>query len=279
MIPVPGNIASQVAQALTEDVGTGDLTAHLLPQDVCSTARIVTRQNMVLAGSPWVNAVFHSLDPEIKIVWHHHEGDHIVAHDVLCTLEGPVAALLTGERTALNFLQTLSATATITAHYVAAVAGTKARILDTRKSLPGLRLAQKYAVRCGGGDNHRMGLYDAILIKENHIHACGDIYTAMRTAREAAAGRDLMIEIEVESLDEFRAALEAKAQYILLDNFSLAELNIAVEQNAGRAQLEASGGIKLDNVATIAATGVDRISIGSLTKDIMAIDLSMRLDD
>jgi len=266
-----------VAAALAEDVGGGDLTAALIDQDTVVGATIIARESLVLAGYPWATEVFRQLDESIQVDWYIEDGQRADAGDVICKLVGPARALLTGERTALNFLQTLSGTATVTAEYVAAVAGTGARVLDTRKTLPGLRLAQKYAVRCGGGHNHRSGLFDAILIKENHIKSAGGITAALRQAQAAAA--DVLVEVEVESLDELREALDAGAGRILLDNFSLDDLREAVAINAGYgflgAELEASGNVGLDTIRAIAETGVDYISTGAITKNVRAIDLSM----
>jgi nicotinate-nucleotide pyrophosphorylase (carboxylating) len=273
-------IQRNAGEALAEDVAGGDLTATLLPEAATARASIVTRDAMVLAGRPWVDEVYRQLDPAVRIEWRAADGDALAAGAVLCRLEGPARALLTGERTALNFLQLLSGTATATARYVAAVAGTNARILDTRKTIPGLRLAQKYAVRCGGGVNHRIGLFDAILIKENHILAAGGIEGAIREARAKHAG--VPVEIEVESLDELRSALAAKADRLLLDNFGLEDLRRAVQINRADgnppATLEASGGLTLESIADVAATGVDFISVGALTKHVTAVDLSMRVD-
>ena len=272
-------IRRNVTDALAEDIGGGDLTSALVDADAVSGASVVARNTCVLAGRPWADEVFRRLDENIVIDWYLADGDPAEAGDVVCKLVGPARALLTGERSALNFLQTLSATATTTARYVAAVEGTGARILDTRKTLPGLRAAQKYAVRCGGGENHRTGLFDAILIKENHVKAAGGIRAALTRAREA--GADVPVEIEVESHDELLEALDAGATRILLDNFSVASLRQAVETNAGygyaRAELEASGNVTLETVRGIAETGVDFISIGALTKNVAAIDLSMQL--
>lgn len=273
-------IRKNVADALLEDVGGGDLTGSLLPESAGAEATIVTRERMVLAGRPWVDEVYRQLDPAVRIDWRVADGDHLEAGATLCRLEGPARALLTGERTALNFLQLLSGTATVVARYVSAVARTNARILDTRKTVPGLRLAQKYAVRCGGGINHRLGLFDAILIKENHILAAGGIEAAIRQARARHA--QVPVEIEVESIDELRAALAAQSDRLLLDNFSVADLRRAVEINRAEgkppAKLEASGGLTLDGIAEVAATGVDFISVGALTKHVAAVDLSMRID-
>ena len=273
-------IQKNVADALAEDVGGGDLTASLVPETSNASASIFARENAVMAGRPWVDEVYAQLDPDIRIEWQQDDGDRIDENTVLCEIEGPARAVLTGERTALNFLQTLSATATATACYVAALKGTDTRVLDTRKTVPGLRLAQKYAVRCGGGVNHRIGLFDAILIKENHILSAGSISNAISAAFESAA--DVMIEIEVESLDELREALEAGAKRLLLDNFSIDDLRAAVDINretgAPLAELEASGGLTLDQLRQVAETGVDYISVGAISKNIRAIDLSMRFD-
>ena len=274
------SIQKSVADALAEDIGAGDLTAALVPRDGQVSASIFARENAVMAGRPWVDAVYAQLDPDVRIQWQQNDGDRIAENSVLCKVEGPARSILSGERTALNFLQMLSATATLTAGYVAAVKGTDAKILDTRKTIPGLRLAQKYAVRCGGGVNHRIGLFDAILIKENHILSAGSITAAMKAANASAHGA--MIEIEVESLDEFQEALQAGAKRLLLDNFNLNELRSAVEINRARAapaaELEASGGLTLDHLRQVADTGVDFISVGAITKNIRAIDLSMRFD-
>ncbi len=273
-------IQKNVADALAEDVGSGDLTASLVPETSNASASIFARENAVMAGRPWVDEVYAQLNPDIRIEWQQDDGDRIDENTVLCEIEGPARAVLTGERTALNFLQTLSATATATACYVAALKGTDTRVLDTRKTVPGLRLAQKYAVRCGGGINHRIGLFDAILIKENHILSAGSISNAISAAFESAA--DVMIEIEVESLDELREALEAGAKRLLLDNFSIDDLRAAVDINretgAPLAELEASGGLTLDQLRQVAETGVDYISVGAISKNIRAIDLSMRFD-
>ena len=266
-----------VAAALAEDIGDGDLTAALIDEDEVAGATIVAREALVLAGHPWATEVFRQLDERIQTDWYIEDGQRAEADDVICKLVGPARALLTGERTALNFLQTLSGTATLTARYVAAVAGTRARVLDTRKTLPGLRQAQKYAVRCGGADNHRAGLYDAILIKENHVRSGGSITEALRRAQ--AAKDDVLVEVEVESLDELREALDAGAARILLDNFSLDDLREAVSINSGygyvAAELEASGNVGLDTIRDIAETGVDYISTGAITKNVRAADLSM----
>jgi nicotinate-nucleotide pyrophosphorylase (carboxylating) len=267
-----------VAAALEEDVGTGDLTAALIAPGATARATVIARNDTVLAGGPWFEAVFRRLDPSATIAWHHRDGDLVAAGSAVCELAGNARALLTGERTALNFLQTLSAVATRTRRYVDAVRGTRARIVDTRKTLPGLRIAQKYAVRVGGGHNHRTGLYDGILIKENHIAAAGGVSQALRAA-QAAAPAGVWIQVEVETLAQLAEALAAGAKMILLDNMDPATMREAVRTAAGRAELEASGGVTLDTVRAVAETGVDRISIGSLTKDIEAADLSLRFRD
>jgi len=271
---LPNDITDTVRRALAEDVGSGDLTASLVP-DTATRAELVTREDAVLCGSAWVDDVFRQLDTRVRITWLKHDGERIAATSVIARLEGPARALLTGERCALNFLQTLSGTATLVARYVDALRGTHATLLDTRKTIPGLRRAQKYAVTCGGGQNHRLGLYDAVLIKENHIAAAGSVAAALAHARTAVTAA-IPVEIEVENLDQLREALSAGATRLLLDNFDLAQLAAAVRETAGRAALEASGGITLDNIRAIAETGVDFISVGSLTKHLRAIDLSLR---
>ena len=271
-------IERNVSAALEEDVSTGDLTAGLIAAAEIATARIITRADITVCGTAWADACFRRLDASMKIEWSCADGTPLEAGQTLCTLSGSARALLTGERTALNFLQLLSGIATTTRRYVDAVEGTRAKILDTRKTLPGLRVAQKYAVLSGGGTNHRMGLYDAILIKENHIAAAGGVAAAMKTAL-AAAPPGVWIQVEVETLDQLQIALDAGAGLILLDNMDTAQMRAAVAYTAGRAELEASGGITLDNVRQIAETGVDRISIGSLTKDVRAADLSMRFNE
>jgi nicotinate-nucleotide pyrophosphorylase (carboxylating) len=271
------SIGPGVAAALAEDVGAGDLTASLIDADVIAGAQIVAREALVVCGEAWVNEVFRQVDENIVIDWYIGDGGRAENGDVICKLVGSAPALLTGERTALNFLQTLSSTATTTARYVKAVEGTEARILDTRKTIPGLRLAQKYAVTCGGGMNHRVGLFDAILIKENHVKSAGGISAALKAAADRHS--DVLIEVEVENHDELVEALDAGAARILLDNFSLDELQRAVETNRGygyvAAELEASGNVTLETVREIAATGVDYISTGALTKNVRAADLSM----
>ncbi len=271
------SIGPVVAAALAEDVGAGDLTASLVDADVVVGAQIIARQPLVLCGEAWVDEVFRQVDAGIVVDWYVGDGGRAGTGDVICKLVGPARSLLTGERTALNFLQTLSATATTTAAYVAAIDGTNARVLDTRKTIPGLRLAQKYAVTCGGGHNHRVGLFDAILIKENHIKSAGSITAALQAA--ADGHDDVLIEVEVENLDELHEALDAGAARILLDNFSLEDLATAVEINRGygivAAELEASGNVTLETIRAIAETGVDYISTGAITKNIEAVDLSM----
>ncbi|MDQ3797052.1 MAG: carboxylating nicotinate-nucleotide diphosphorylase [Pseudomonadota bacterium] len=271
----PQEIASTVARALAEDVGSGDLSAALISAETQVCARVFSRQPTIIAGRPWFDEVFRQLDANVVVEWQAQEGQAVAAGKTLCHLRGPARALLTGERTALNFLQMLSATATKARCYVEAVKGTGAVILDTRKTVPGLRAAQKYAVTCGAASNHRMGLFDVILIKENHIAAAGSLTHVVRTARQQHP--DINIEVEVEGVAQFEEALAAGADMILLDNFALADLKVAVEINNHRARLEASGGVTLRNVRAIAETGVDYISVGALTKDIHAIDLSMRI--
>jgi nicotinate-nucleotide pyrophosphorylase (carboxylating) len=275
---LPSDLAEQVGRALREDVGPGDITAGLIAAQVHAQARVVCREAALLCGSAWFNETFRQLDPSIEIRWHFHDGEQLAAGSVLCELKGNARVLLTGERTALNFLQLLSGTATTTQRYVAAVSGTGCRILDTRKTVPGLRSAQKYAVRCGGGSNHRLGLYDMVLIKENHIAAAGSIAAAVAAARSEAPG--VRVEVEAETLEQVRQALAASADIIMLDNFSLEQLREAVALNRSHThpvQLECSGGITLESLRSSAETGVDYISVGSLTKHVNAIDLSMRI--
>ena len=267
-------IREDVGRALAEDIGTGDVTARLVPASEKAHARVVTREAAVLSGTAWFEECFHQIDREVDIRWNARDGDRLASGQVVCEIDGRARSLLTAERSSLNFLQTLSAVATKTRAFVDAVAGTKAAILDTRKTLPGLRYALKYAVRCGGGTNHRMGLHDGVLIKENHIASAGGIGPALAQARKVAP--DVPAEIEVETIAQLKEAIAAGAKLILLDNFDLAGFREAVRVTAGRAALEASGGINLETVRAIAETGVDRISIGSLTKDIRAVDLSMR---
>ncbi|SFX23310.1 carboxylating nicotinate-nucleotide diphosphorylase [Marinospirillum alkaliphilum] len=269
------SIEQQVRLALQEDVGSGDITAQLIPAERNSKARVITRQSGVFCGTAWVQEVFRQLDPGVKVELQVEDGQRLTPDQTLFTLEGSARALLTGERTALNFVQTLSATASRCREYVDLVAHTSVQLLDTRKTLPGLRLAQKYAITCGGGHNHRIGLYDAFLIKENHILAAGGIKAAVTAAHRIAPGRP--VEVEVENLDELQQALDAGADWIMLDEFSMTDTQTAVQINAGRARLEASGGITRDNLVAVAETGVDCISLGTLTKDIQSLDLSMRL--
>ncbi|MEK7758274.1 MAG: carboxylating nicotinate-nucleotide diphosphorylase [Pseudomonadota bacterium] len=271
---LPTDIDDDVRRALAEDVGSGDLTAPLVP-DALARAELVTREDAVLCGTAWVDEVFRQLDTRVRVAWLKHDGERVAAGSVIARLDGPARALLSGERCALNFLQTLSGTATLAARYIDALRGTRAKVLDTRKTIPGLRRAQKYAVTCGGGLNHRLGLYDAVLIKENHIAAAGSVTAALAQAR-AAVATDVPVEIEVDNLDQLREALSASATRILLDNFDLERLTAAVRETAGRATLEASGGVTLENIRAIAETGVDFISVGSLTKHLRAIDLSLR---
>ncbi|WP_308725486.1 carboxylating nicotinate-nucleotide diphosphorylase [Metapseudomonas otitidis] len=268
-------IEANVRRALTEDIGSGDITAQLIPEERLAHATVITRESAVIAGTAWVDAVFRQLDPRVAVHWQVADGDRVQPNQPLFHLEGPARALLSGERSALNFLQCLSGVATRVAHYVDLVKGTSVKLLDTRKTLPGLRLAQKYAVTCGGGHNHRIGLYDAFLIKENHIAACGGITQAINAAHRIAPGKP--VEVEVENLDELQQALNAGADIIMLDELSLDDMRTAVTLTAGRAKLEASGGINDTTLRTIAETGVDYISIGTLTKDVRAVDLSMRL--
>ncbi len=268
---------ADVARALAEDVGTGDLTAALIDSARQARAYVLARESAVLCGGAWVEAAFRQLDPQAALVWHVQDGERCEANQVVFEVQGQARALLSAERTALNFLQLLSAVASKTANYVAVIAGTQAQIVDTRKTLPGLRLAQKYAVLTGGGNNHRVGLYDAVLIKENHIAAAGGIAQVLQQAALIAAQADF-IEIEVENLDQLAQALQAGARMVLLDNMDLPTLKEAVRINAGRAILEISGGVTLECLRALAETGVDRISIGTLTKDVQAIDFSMRID-
>ena len=278
-IELPKDLPDLVRAALREDVGSGDLTAALVPQSQSAHGRVIAREAGVIAGVRWVEETFRQLDPAVRIAWRVRDGDHAPADGVVFEIEGPARAVLTGERTALNFLQLLSGTATAARRFVDAVAGTNCRILDTRKTLPGLRTAQKYAVRCGGADNHRMGLYDMVLIKENHIAASGSIGAAVAAARRLSPG--IGVEVEVETLAELEEALTAMPDIVMLDEFSLDDLRTAVRANAAHAhpaKLEASGGVTLENVRAIAETGVDYVSIGSITKHVRALDLSLRLD-
>lgn len=274
-LQLAAEVQRNVLAALVEDIGGGDLTALLTSATRRSRGTVVSREDAVLAGTAWFDACFHRLDPLAAIRWRARDGERIAAGQTLCEIEARTRALLTAERAALNFLQLLSATASTTRLYVDAIAGTDARIVDTRKTLPGLRLAQKYAVTCGGGSNHRLGLYDGILVKENHIMAAGGITAALEQAR--AIGRDdVFIQIEVETMEQLAEALDADARMILLDNMDLAQMRQAVGLTAGRAELEASGNVSLETVRAIAETGVDRISVGGLTKNVRAIDLSLR---
>jgi nicotinate-nucleotide pyrophosphorylase (carboxylating) len=276
---LPADLESQVEAALREDVGSGDVTAPLVPEAQQVHGSVVTREDAVLCGRAWAAETFRRLDPRVQLNWYAADGDRLAARQVVFAIAGPARPVLTGERTALNFLQLLSATATATRRFVDAVAGTACRILDTRKTLPGLRSAQKYAVRCGGGDNHRMGLYDRVLIKENHIAAAGSIGGAIAAARRTARG--VTVEVEVESLAELEEALNAHPDVILLDEFSLPDLEAAVALNRAhkaKALLEASGSVSLATVRAIAETGVDYVSVGGLTKHVQAVDLSMRLE-
>ena len=271
---LPDNIAFSVQQALKEDIGTGDVTADLIAEDSQSEATVICREDAVLSGCAWFDEVFKQVDPSVNVEWHFKDGDNVPANAILCNLSGSSRSLLTGERTSLNFVQTLSATATATHQFVKLIKGTKADILDTRKTLPGLRLAQKYAVTCGGGANHRVGLYDMILIKENHIMAAGSITKAIANARSLHPS--IKIEVETETLAEFEEACAADADIIMLDDFDLETMRKAVQNNPKGIPLEASGNVNLDTVVNIAETGVDRISIGGITKSVEAIDLSMR---
>ena len=273
--PGAAQVAADVEHALAEDLGQGDATAALLPADAQARARLTCRDAAVIAGSAWFDACFRRLDPAVQIDWRVRDGDRVAADTLICELAGHARSLVTAERTALNFLQLLSATATTTADHVAAVAGTAVRVLDTRKTVPGLRVAQKYAVRCGGGHNQRMGLYDAILVKENHIIAAGSIAAAVSAARRLHP--DLPLEVEVENLGELEQAIGAGVDRVMLDNFDLAQMREAVAQTAGRVPLEVSGNVDLQSIGDFARTGVDFISVGALTKHVRAIDLSLRL--
>jgi nicotinate-nucleotide pyrophosphorylase (carboxylating) len=278
--PDSAYVARTVSSALAEDVGSGDLTAQLIPADRQSHATVITREDAVFCGRAWVDEVFRQVDPRVRVTWSVVDGERVRANQVLFQLEGPARALLTGERNALNFVQTLSGTATVTRQYANAVAGTQCRVLDTRKTIPGLRLAQKYAVLCGGGTNHRIGLFDAILVKENHIAAAGSIAAAVDAARRLNS--KVLLEVEVENLDQLQQALEAKVDRILLDNFSQEDMRMAVaitrgHRNAG-ITLEASGNMSLETLRAVAQAGVDFISVGALTKHVRAVDLSMRFE-
>lgn len=275
VLPPAEVIRDDARRALAEDLGSGDLTAGLLPAESTAHAQITVKEAATLAGRAWFDACFHALDPDCALAWSRRDGQRVEPGEVVCRIDGRARALVSAERSALNFLQTLSGTATATAQYVDAVRGTRATILDTRKTLPGLRRAQKYAVRCGGARNHRMGLYDAILVKENHIVAAGSIARAVERARALAQGA--MVEVEVESLAELREALACGVDRVLLDELSQDEIRQAVEIAGGRCPLEVSGGVTLETVRTLAETGVDYISIGALTKHVRAVDFSMRI--
>lgn len=279
MTSLPASLREQVggdvSRALAEDVGTGDITAALIPDTARARASVICREQAVLCGSAWFDGVFHHLDPRVQVEWRLGDGDRTTAGQAVCVLQGPARGILSGERTALNFLQALSGTATLAYTYARTVEGLSVQLLDTRKTLPGLRAAQKYAVTCGGCHNHRRGLYDAILIKENHIMVLGGVSEAVAAARHAYPG--VTVEIEVETLEQLVQAVDAGADIVLLDNFTPDALREAVAVNAGRTRLEVSGGVSLDTVRDIAATGVDRISIGALTKDVRAVDFSMRV--
>ena len=271
---LPNDIHTTVARALAEDIGTGDVTAGLIPAEKQASATVITREDAVLCGVAWFDEVFRQLDPSVQIEWQYQDGERVAANAVLCMLRGSARSILSGERAALNFLQTLSATATATRRYVDLVAHTACRILDTRKTLPGLRTAQKYAVLCGGGTNHRIGLYDRVLIKENHIMAAGSITKAIQQARQLHPG--ILVEVETENLQELAEATAAQADIIMLDEYSLADMREAVRVTAGKIPLEASGGVSPETLVAIAETGVDFVSIGGITKHVRAVDLSMR---
>ncbi|MCX0339633.1 carboxylating nicotinate-nucleotide diphosphorylase [Acinetobacter radioresistens] len=270
------SIQINIQQALQEDIGTGDITALLTPEDEQATATIISREDMILAGQPWVNSLIQTYDPKIEVIWLKNDGERVQANEAFLKLAGSARSLLTVERPVLNFIQTLSAVATKVADYVQRLNGLKTKLLDTRKTLPGLRIAQKYAVAVGGGQNHRLGLFDAFLIKENHIMAAGGIAQAIAKAHDIAPGKP--VEVEVETWDELNQALNAGADIVMLDNFSTQQMQDAVQHVAGRCKLEASGNITLENLREVASTGVDYISMGALTKDIKAVDLSMRFN-
>lgn len=279
MLSLPPNLAQQVTIALVEDIGSGDVTAELVPADQRVTGKVISREPAILCGRPWVTEVFRQLDPSVQLTWTADDGDRVAANQTLFEIAGLARPVLTGERAALNFLQLLSGTATATRRYVEAIAGTASAILDTRKTLPGLRTAQKYAVLCGGAQNLRIGLFDQVLIKENHIAAAGSLTEAIRAARRAAGSKK--VEVEVETLQEFSEALQAAPDIIMLDEFSLSDMRTAVELNSASdhsVKIEASGRVTLETVRAIAETGVDYISIGSITKHVRAVDLSMRLE-
>jgi len=278
MLPLPSGLAQQVTTALAEDIGGGDITAQLVPAAQRVTGKVITREDATLCGRPWVTEVFRQLDPAVQLTWHADDGDRVTANQTLLEIAGLARPVLTGERTALNFLQLLSATATATRRYVDAIEGTRCAILDTRKTVPGLRTAQKYAVLCGGGQNFRIGLFDQVLIKENHIAAAGSLTAAVAAARRAAGSRK--VDVEVETMEEFEEALRAGPDIIMLDEFSLADMRAAVAMNNSRGHrvtVEASGGVTLETVRSVAETGVDYISIGGITKHVRAVELSMRL--
>ncbi|MDX1458270.1 MAG: carboxylating nicotinate-nucleotide diphosphorylase [Marinobacter sp.] len=270
------SLVETVAQSLREDIGSGDITAALIPEERVTSGQVITRETAVVAGQPWVNEVFRQVDPNVQIQWHVRDGDVVQANQVLFSCEGRARSLLTAERSALNWLQSLSGVATTCHHYAQMVKHTAVRLLDTRKTLPGMRLAQKYAVTCGGCFNHRIGLWDAFLIKENHIAACGSISEAVKAAHQLAPGRP--VEVETETMAELEEALAAGADTIMLDEFSLTDMRAAVALAKGTSKLEASGGIDAETLVKVAETGVDYISIGALTKDVKAVDLSMRLN-
>jgi len=270
------SIQINIQQALQEDIGTGDITALLTPEDEQATATIISREDMILAGQPWVNSLIQTYDPQVEVIWLKNDGERVQANEAFLKLAGSARSLLTVERPALNFIQTLSAVATKVADYVQRLNGLNTKLLDTRKTLPGLRIAQKYAVAVGGGQNHRLGLFDAFLIKENHIIAAGGIAQAIAKAHDIAPGKP--VEVEVETWDELNQALNAGADIVMLDNFSTQQMQDAVQHVAGRCKLEASGNITLENLREVASTGVDYISMGALTKDIKAVDLSMRFN-
>jgi nicotinate-nucleotide pyrophosphorylase (carboxylating) len=279
MLSLPPNLAQQVTIALVEDIGSGDVTAELVPADQRVTGKVISREPAILCGRPWVTEVFRQLDPSVQLTWTADDGDRVAANQTLFEIAGLARPVLTGERAALNFLQLLSGTATATRRYVEAIAGTASAILDTRKTLPGLRTAQKYAVLCGGAQNLRIGLFDQVLIKENHIAAAGSLTEVIRAARRAAGSKK--VEVEVETLQEFSEALQAAPDIIMLDEFSLSDMRAAVELNSASdhsVKIEASGRVTLETVRAIAETGVDYISIGSITKHVRAVDLSMRLE-
>lgn len=278
---LPDDIQETVRRALAEDIGNGDITAALIPETAQCDATVISRENAIICGVAWFDAVFQQLDTGIEVTWRVKDGDAVGVNQILCSLHGSARPMLSGERAALNFLQTLSGTATTARRYADAVLGLPVKILDTRKTIPGLRTAQKYAVRCGGCHNHRHGLYDGILIKENHILSAGSITSAVSAARSHLRDlpRNLPVEVEVETLDEVREALQAGADILLLDNFNLEQMRAAVVLNEGQAKLEASGGMSLDNLRAVAETGVDFISVGAITKNIQAIDLSMRFSE